>query len=217
VTFKTYIGIPVPPILLGNSHIPAECLDAFPHITLHHLGDKVTQEQLDAVVASVTLAAQGEQPFKVELTGLGTFFRGRTQVPIVLVNSYAICKFWHRVELFLSGVGVKRQGQFGFLPHVTLDGFKDAFGRPQWMATFRTTTCTLSEVVVVAKDVASGVKRVETIKLPGESQWSLATPDEVAYSVAAAVHNRAAEQSRNAAQVDLPPPLGFDTSDGGET
>jgi 2'-5' RNA ligase len=173
MTRKTYIAIPVSQVLLGGSHVPAECCKLKPHVTLHHCGDGISVAQLERIIQAVRSATHGQGPMKAELTGLGSFLHAHLpkvngrhpSTGVVLVNSRPIVKLWARLDYFLAGAGIKISEKYGFIPHVALETLKADNGTAYWMADFVPRTITLGEVHVVSKDKTKQLEQVEVVKL----------------------------------------------------
>lgn len=165
MTRTAWIEIPVAQPILGQSGVPAACMKQHPHVTLHHLGSP--DDMTVARVVEMLRDCEGyRDPFKAELTGIGTFYRGRTQVPVILVNSREAVRLWSRVEAGLRGLGVDFDQKFGFIPHVALEGFRSDGGNAMWMADFRAKPWTVDAIQVVVKDkTKQESRRVEAIRL----------------------------------------------------
>jgi 2'-5' RNA ligase len=173
MTRTTYIALPVAHAILGSARIPAECLKAEPHLTLHHLGGTPKDETVAAIVEAVRAAARGLAPIRAELTGLGTFIHApQVQTPVVLVNSRDACRLWHRLDGFLAGAGVRLGAQYGFQPHVTLETMRTAMGGTAWARDFRPHRFIVSEILVITKDKTKQQKQVERIPLGDESSMN---------------------------------------------
>jgi len=120
----TWIEIPVPrevvkqAIGFAPDHEPCPAVSEHPHITLHHLGKPTFEDVVELVVPRVAAVLQHEElgKFKIELTGHGTFPRGKYTTHFLLANSRTFQSVWRTTECF-AGISDK----YGFIPHVTLE------------------------------------------------------------------------------------------------
>jgi 2'-5' RNA ligase len=94
------------------------------HLTMKFIGE-IGPDQVPDVCAALEKAAQGAEPFDIEIRGVGTFSRRRPSVLWVGTEDPAggLARLHKAVENALQKLGIKKEGR-KFSPHLTLGRVK---------------------------------------------------------------------------------------------
>jgi len=108
--------------VLKELKVPGVPCPQVDHITVVHLGDDVSIEQISEMMPFIYEACQAQKPFTVSTSKIGTFPKGDDGVPVIaVIQSSELMKFQKALKKALEVAQFDLEDKFPeYKPHVTL-------------------------------------------------------------------------------------------------